>query len=237
VGSENVAKVFAEWTGLKHRAKVGLLWMASQAMDNAEPPVFFGDRLDLAWAIGAPIRNEEAAQKAVQEVIKELRRDGAIVWSGQARAGVKAAYALALGHEYTWKPSGAGRNITWQKVARTEMPKGMRGKDLVAILAQRTEPEGEEISPPQGEEIPEPQGEEISPDRGRESLPPTSNDFNSYSNQSLQAAPYVTREPTRAREKVDALDGNWSEEDERARQLAGLRALQKKIDAEQKEAS
>jgi hypothetical protein len=221
VGSENVAKVFAEWTGLKHRAKVGLLWMASQAMDNAEPPVFFGDRLDLAWAIGAPIRNEEAAQKAVQEVIKELRRDGAIVWSGQARAGVKAAYALALGHEYTWKPSGAGRNITWQKVARTEMPKGMRGKDLVAILAQRTEPEGEEISP----------------DRGRESLPPTSNDFNSYSNQSLQAAPYVTREPTRAREKVDALDGNWSEEDERARQLAGLRALQKKIDAEQKEAS
>lgn len=67
--------------------------VASLSMGNAKPPVFFGDRGDLAWAIGAPIRNEEAAQKTVQEVIKELRRDGAIVWSEQARAGVKASYA------------------------------------------------------------------------------------------------------------------------------------------------
>jgi hypothetical protein len=239
VGSENVAKVFSNWPGVRHRAKVGLLWMASLAMDNANPPVFFGDRRDLAWAIGAPIRNEKAAEQAAKEVMKELRRDGAIVWSGQGRDGVRASYALALDFEHTWQPIGGGRNIKWQKVSRSEFPPGMQSKDtpgMVSALVGR-EPQGEEISPPEGEEISPPEGEEITTDRGRKSHPPTTSNFNSYSNQPIQSAPYVTREPPGASEKVDALDGNWSEEDERAHQLAGLRELQKKIDAEQKEAS
>jgi hypothetical protein len=139
VGSENVAKVFSNWPGLRHRAKVGLLWMASLSMDKANPPVFFGDRGDLAWAIGAPIRNEKAAQKAVQEVIKELRRDGAIVWSGQARAGVKASYALALDFEHTWHPIGAGRSIEWQKVSREAIPAGMQSKDIAGVIPAQGE--------------------------------------------------------------------------------------------------
>lgn len=219
--------------------------MASLSMDSAKPPVFFGDRGDLAWAIGAPIRNEEAAQKAVQEVIKELRRDGAIVWSGQARAGVKASYALALEFEHTWLPVGAGRNIEWQKIARTEIPAGMQSKDIAGVIPNQGEeisPPGQmqtpKISPPKGEEIAGPKGEEIPPSRGRNSLPPTTSNSNPYFNQSIQsAAPYVTKEPARAREAVDnanALIGNLSFEDEKARQSA---ALQKLIAAEQKEAS
>ncbi|MCU1639712.1 MAG: hypothetical protein JWL94_2359, partial [Microbacteriaceae bacterium] len=90
------------------------------------------------------------------------------------------------------------------------------------------------ISPPQGEEIPGPQGEEISPSRGRESHPPTTSNFNTYSNQPIQLGSFVTREPTRTSEKVDALDGNLPLEDERAKQMAGL---QKLMNAEQKEAS
>lgn len=216
--------------------------MASLSMDNANPPVFFGDRGDLAWAIGAPIRNEEAAQKAVQEVMKELRRDGAIVWSRQARAGVKASYALALDFEYTWQPIGAGRNIEWQKVARAEIPAGMQSKDAAGMLPAKGEEistpkqiQTPEISPPQGEEITEPQGEEISPSRGRKSLPPTTRDSNSYSNQSIQSASYVTREPTRAQaQEIHALDEKPAFEDERSRQMA---ALEKLISTEDRKAS
>jgi hypothetical protein len=203
-------------------------------MDNAEPPVFFGDRLGLAWAIGAPIRNEEAAQKAVQEVIKELRKDGAIIWSGQGRAGVRASYALALEYTHTWKAIGSGRKIAWQKVDRGELPAGMTGKDAAAL---KRRPQTPEISPPKTEEFSEPQTPEISPERLRKSLPPTSSDFNSNFNQLLQpTSPSRTREPSRARDSRDSLDGNLSFEEERSKQLRALEELQKQFD-QQKEAS
>lgn len=247
-GSENVAKVFANWPGLRHRAKVGLVWMASLAMDNGNPPVFFGDRGALAWAIGADISNEEASMKAVQEVIKELRRDGAIVWSGQGRAGVRASYALALDVDHTFQPLGSGRSVEWQKISRPELPVGMRSKAAAGLLpaALGSNSKGEEISPPteiqtpefsppQLEKMTESQGEEISPDRLRESLPPTTRDSNFYFNQSIQSKSPSRLKGTSARtSESDGLKREPSQEDERRRQLD---ALAKIIPASERKAS
>ncbi|WFR84653.1 hypothetical protein [Arthrobacter sp. Y-9] len=113
MGSKNVAKVFENWPGLNDKPKLALIWMSSQARDDDRPPVFWGQREELAHAIGVGPDNADAAGRAVRRALKDLQNAGAITWSGQAYRGVGSSYALCLDPTVRWRPTGSGRDITW----------------------------------------------------------------------------------------------------------------------------
>lgn len=124
VGASNAVKVFA-WPDLTHRQKVALLFMAVISLDADMPPRYWGGWEMLARAIGIDVgdgsdpRVMANAAEQVRRVIASLVTAGAVVSSSQARTNVRAEYALALDPEFTYRPVGSGRQITWVRVPRT----------------------------------------------------------------------------------------------------------------------
>ncbi|WP_146009041.1 hypothetical protein [Zhihengliuella halotolerans] len=126
MGATNVAKVFTYWTHLEHREVRGLTYMANVAMDQHEPPVYFGGWEALATALGQDPRTSPTnAKRAAMRVVAALRNAGALVSSGAARTNVRAEYALTLDRDTTFEPHGVatsvnGRTTTaWKRVPRT----------------------------------------------------------------------------------------------------------------------
>lgn len=108
--------------------------MANVAMDERNPPVYFGGWEALASAIGSPESSKtENRQRSASRVLTALARAGAIVSSGQARPGVRAEYALTLDPAHTYSPGGSGKNISWVEVSRDDEP-------TTATVPSRTTP-------------------------------------------------------------------------------------------------
>lgn len=123
MGASNVAMAFAHWTHLDHREMRALIFMANISLDADTPPVYFGGWEALANALGADLEGKrESARRTAVRVLGALTKSGAIVSSGQARTGVRAEYALALDPSVTYKPTGKGRNVTWQQVRVSPQP-------------------------------------------------------------------------------------------------------------------
>lgn len=124
MGASNVTKVFTYWAHLNHRDKVVLLFMANTALDADDPPRYWKSWQPLALALGFDIgdgTNERIvanASEQIRRVLASLAKAGAVVSSARARTNIKAEYALALDPAYTFKPSGVGRQVTWEKVER-----------------------------------------------------------------------------------------------------------------------
>lgn len=123
MGSSNVIKVFRHWTHLDHRDIRGLAYMANVTIDQHTPPVYFGGWEALAAALGLDVDDTEKGQanakRSTLRVLSALAKAGGIVSSGQARAGVRAEYALALDPDKTYRPVGKGREVTWEAVPRS----------------------------------------------------------------------------------------------------------------------
>jgi hypothetical protein len=132
MGASNVAKVFEHWPHLKYREKVALLFMANTALDADAPARFWGGWEALALALGLDTGNgsDDDAKRAAKNASEQVRRAlaalaeaGAVVSSSAARFNIRAEYALALDPAYTFKPSGTGRQVTWEKVERDSTKK------------------------------------------------------------------------------------------------------------------
>jgi hypothetical protein len=247
MGAQNVAKVFANWRHLGHREARALTFMANIALDADNPPVYFGGWVAVAEALGLdPEGKRASAQEVFRQTIAALVAAGAVVSSGQARLRVRAEYALALDPAETYEAldsgrSGNGRGISWTSVpreaSRQSRESSKRGNDSLPHLPQRN------VAPYPNDSLPHvPQ--QIIGNSPNDSLPPRSTEEpqggipeETHGGITIQAS-YVTREPPRTRTRaITELNGNLTLEDERARQMAGLRELQKKMDAEEKEAS
>lgn len=124
MGATNVVKVFTHWPELKHRDKVGLLFMANMAKDADEPPVYWGGWEAIARALGLDLGDREDAKaqanasEQVRRVMASLAKAGVVVSSARARTHVRAEYALALDPRFTFKPTGAGREVSWERINR-----------------------------------------------------------------------------------------------------------------------
>jgi hypothetical protein len=128
VGASNVAKVFTYWPDLKHRDKVGLIFMANTALDADDPPVYWGGWEALGRALGfdpGDGTDERAAANAseqVRRVIASLAKSGVVVSSARARTHIRAEYALALEPAHTFKATGTGRQVVWVRIPRPISP-------------------------------------------------------------------------------------------------------------------
>lgn len=124
MGATNVVRVFTHWPELKHRDKVGLLFMANMAKDADEPPVYWGGWEAIARALGLDLGDREDAKaqanasEQVRRVMASLAKAGVVVSSARARTHVRAEYALALDPRFTFKPSGVGRDVSWERIDR-----------------------------------------------------------------------------------------------------------------------
>jgi hypothetical protein len=123
VGASNVSKVFAYWAHLNHRDQLALVFMANTALDADDPPRYFGGWEALARALGFDVSDERNAAEQVRRVLAALAKAGAVVSSSRARMNIRAEYALALEPAFTFRPSGTGREVTWEKVVRSSTEK------------------------------------------------------------------------------------------------------------------
>jgi len=208
VGASNVAKVFTYWRHLNHREARLLTYMANVALDQAVPPVYFGGWEAGATAIGMdPEKKPASSKETFRQAMSLLRAAGAVVTSGQARAGVRAEYALALDPKVTYLPLGAGRGISWSEVRRDK-----------ATLPQ----EGQENIAPHNQGHIAPTGTSPRCERGKATLPPrnTQEPQEEYKKEDSIGLPVSP---------VDTSD--WSVQDERNRQSALL--LQRQAEYEQ----
>lgn len=115
MGASNVARVFAWWNALSDRDIRALVFMANMALDKDHPPVYYG-----GWEAIAESMQGCASKRTTMKILKSLADAGAIVSSGQARAGVRAEYALALDPGVTFKAVGSGRHVSWESVERAD---------------------------------------------------------------------------------------------------------------------
>lgn len=119
MGHHNVKKVFAFWVHLEHRETRALTYMANESRDSDVPPIYYGGWENLARALGSNVQgNPESARKTAMRALGALTKAGAIVSSGQARAGVRANYAITLDPEITFIPTGKGRDVKWKQTPR-----------------------------------------------------------------------------------------------------------------------
>ncbi|RKO27651.1 hypothetical protein D7Z96_01640 [Pseudarthrobacter phenanthrenivorans] len=116
MGASNVTKVFTHWRHLSHREARALAFMANMALDADDPPVYFAGWSAVADALG--LSDAASAKRMAMQTLAALRDAGAVVSSGQARMNVRAEYALALEHAFTFEPRGSGRGVTWVKIPR-----------------------------------------------------------------------------------------------------------------------
>lgn len=92
--------------------------MAVVSLDDDTPPRFFDHWERIAEAIGslpdrgdyptqdAYLKATASAQRQIEKAIQSLAEAGAITYSGQARKGIKAEYALALDPSIGWVCKG-----------------------------------------------------------------------------------------------------------------------------------
>lgn len=107
MGAKNVKRVYDRWCDLPHLSFRGLAWMALRSMDDDDPPLYWGGRVDLAMALGRDVPDEDdddpdvtkeraAAFKAVRDVLRELVRRGAISVHRPPAPDRNTCYALHL---------------------------------------------------------------------------------------------------------------------------------------------
>lgn len=105
MGAGNVGLVYATWSQLNHAPFRVLVYMALRTLDKDEPPMFWGGREELAFALGRAIpegndpesiRVRKAAYEAVKDVMKTLKKAGAVTLERPAMTGQNAVYALHL---------------------------------------------------------------------------------------------------------------------------------------------
>lgn len=106
MGAGNVKRAYAYWGALDHAPFRVLAFMALTSLDEDVPPAYWGGRESLALALGrmvpleseAPevIRERRAAFRAVDRVIKDLTKAGAITVLEVAGNRRNAKYALRL---------------------------------------------------------------------------------------------------------------------------------------------
>ncbi len=107
MGAGNVKLAFALWGDLPHAPFRALTYMALVSLDDDRPPRYWGGREHLALALGrdVPARNDEdpgvtrerrAAFRAVDRVVADLTKAGAIETIEDARHYRNATYALRL---------------------------------------------------------------------------------------------------------------------------------------------
>lgn len=208
MGASNVAKVCTYWRHLKHREARLLMYLANVALDQDVPPVYFGGWEAAAAAIGMdPERKRASSKETFRQAMSLLREAGAVVTSGQARAGVRAEYALALDPTVTFLPVGTGRDIKWTEVRRVKATLPQVGQENIA---------------PQSQGRIAPTGTSPRCERGKTTLPP----------RSTQEPQEEYKEEDRYGLPVSPPDtGEWSLQDERNRQSAGL--LKRQVEYEQ----
>ena len=120
MGYHNARKVFENWTHLNHREVRALTFMALATIDQDEPPRYWDGWQNIARALGANMQEPDSARQTAMRALGALAKAGAIVSSGQARAGVRAEYALALDTHQTFTPRGKGRTVSWAAVPRQQ---------------------------------------------------------------------------------------------------------------------
>lgn len=81
--------------GLPDRARLVLVGMAVMALDQGDPPVYYGGWAYLAGTLGYA-EYGPAAERAVARAVAELRKQGLIVPAGEPRPGQNVAYELRL---------------------------------------------------------------------------------------------------------------------------------------------
>lgn len=107
MGAGNVKLAFFHWGDLPHAPFRALTYMALVSLDDDRPPRYWGGREHLAIALGrdVPARNDEdpdvtrerrAAFRAVDRVVADLTKAGAIETIEEARHYRNATYALRL---------------------------------------------------------------------------------------------------------------------------------------------
>lgn len=227
MGAQNVAKVFANWRHLSHRDAHALTFMALISLDADNPPVYFGGWEALASALGYDCEGKrDNAKEQFRRTISALVSSGAVVSSGQARLRVRAEYALALDKGITFAPAdngreGSGRGVVWVSVARDEVSTERGTEKVPHVDPQKGAPTPTEKVPHVGhlkggewgtEKVPprrteEPQGGVLDEQQGGITITQAFSLTNAHEG------------------KADALDGNLSLEDERAKQMAALAPL------------
>lgn len=127
MGVRNASAVYVWWPHLTHRDHRLLVRMALSALDDGQPPVYFGGWQFLAESLGLDVKgNPNNAKEAVRRALSRLVKAGAVVSSGHARTGRRAEYALTLHPELTARATGTaadrnGRTVTvWQVVTRDD---------------------------------------------------------------------------------------------------------------------
>lgn len=220
MGYHNVRKVFAYWVHLDHRETRALAYMANESRDADTPPIYFGGWEALAYALGANVQGSpESARKTAMRALGALSKAGAIVSSGQARAGVRANYAIALDPQITFRPVGKGRDVKWQEIPREG------GTATGSLSGTASDPlSGTATGLQGGTATGQPAGQLVTPLINNQSKP------NKEMDREHHLGDQVTCENTTANDD----DSNLSLEDERNRQAA---ALQRMIQAEQEGAA
>lgn len=216
MGATNVAKVFANWRHLSHREARALLFMANMALDADKPPVYFGGWSALADALG--LGGASSAKRMTMQTLAALREAGVVVSSGQARMNVRAEYALALEHAFTFEPRGSGRGVTWVQVPRDK--DRVHQKDT-HLDAPKEHPPVHEKDTHQG--VPQVQNRVIQKDTPRRTEEPLGG-IPEEQQGGIQITKASSLTNARARE-LDTLIERPSIEDERSRQLAALEKL------------
>lgn len=184
------------------------MYMANVALDQDVPPVYFGGWETAAAAIGMdPDTKRASSKETFRQAMSFLREAGAVVTSGQARAGVRAEYALSLDPAVTYRPVGSGRDIKWTEVRRDK-----------AVLPQ----EGQEIIAPQSQGHIAPTGARPRCERGKTTLSPRS----THEPQKEYKEEDIILLPVSPEDRND-----WNVQDERNRQSALL--LQRQAEYEQ----
>jgi len=126
LGIGNVRLVWAEWTHLPDRSFRALSWMAYRTKDEDVPPMFWGGREELAFALGRKVppephpadttpravehRRQRAADfEAVKVAVRGLTSKGAILLVRKASGSAPAVYSLHLAEPGKGEPSPPGR--------------------------------------------------------------------------------------------------------------------------------
>lgn len=223
----------SEFGNAAHRV---LVYMAHKSMDDALPPLYYNGWENLAIAGG--LTKGSAATKTIQNntqrVLRELKAAGVIVASGQARAGVRENYALALHPEVTYEPEGTGRNVTWKPVKRPAeirdrlaRSRGDFAKEQHPQIEGAKESQNEGAVHSQIEGAKDSQFERVRTLNTRVPIKDLSNSIET----SIEITSKANRPSGRTAPRSNSRSKANAEENERNRQTAALRAL---MDAEQK---
>jgi hypothetical protein len=147
MGVRNVGLVYARWVHLPDRSFRALTYMALRSLDDDDPPMFWGGREELAFALGKIVPPEPADSdlsaraeqyrkqrasdfQAVKMAVMKLTSVNVVTLERKSRGGLPAMYALhlALGLGYDGPTPPSTTDVPLQYAEPT--PSGTSGVPL-----------------------------------------------------------------------------------------------------------